>query len=229
MAGVSPGEVSSATQQQQAARGEAFGYVCNRCSRCCYDKVIQVNPYEIARLARRVGLDTAAFRAAYTEDGAGVHLTRKADGACSFLGPDGCGVHPDRPLVCRIYPLGRHVAPDGTERWTHLTPHPQTAGVYSKDGRIADYLEAQDAYPFMRATDLYTAWLRRAYEVLGDDPEAEDAGAGPPVADLLDMDGAIAAHCRATGQAEPLDIEARLALHLAILAERLVDFTGEKS
>ena len=29
-----------------------FSYRCTRCNSCCVDKRIQVNPYEIARLAR---------------------------------------------------------------------------------------------------------------------------------------------------------------------------------
>ena len=56
------------------------------------------------------------------------------DGACGFLGEAGCTVHPDRPLVCRLYPLGRAVAPDRTETFAALTPDPETAGVYGADG-----------------------------------------------------------------------------------------------
>jgi len=212
--------------QREAARGEAFSYVCNRCSLCCRDKVIQVNPYEVARLARGLGLSTAEFRDRWTEDGAGARLTRREDGTCSFLGPQGCGVHPDRPLVCRIYPLGRHVAADGTERWSHMAPHPQTKGVYSNDGAIADYLAAQGAHPFMQAADDYTAWIRRAYDVVGDE---DDDGAAADAADLLDMDSVIAARCQARGEEEPLDIEARKALHLTILAEWLDDLEGGAS
>ena len=211
--------------QRAAARAEAFAYACNRCSRCCWHKVIQVNPYEIARLARRVGLSTGEFARRYTEDGVGAQLTRREDGSCSFLGPEGCGVHPDRPLVCRIYPLGRHVAADGTERWSHLAPHPETAGVYGKDGTVGDYIEAQGALPYMRATDEYAAWLRRACVVLEAAGET-DADDGMAPADLLDTDGVIAAHCARAGLQEPLDIEARKALHLAILAGWLDQIDG---
>ena len=210
--------------QRAAARGEAFAYVCNRCSLCCFDKVIQVNPYEIARLARQVALSTGAFISRYTEDGVGARLTRREDGSCSFLGPEGCGVHPDRPLVCRIYPLGRHVAADGTERWSHLAPHPETKGVYGADGTIGAYVVAQGALLYMQATDEYAAWLRRAYDVVAEAGEA--AGDGLSAADLLDMDSVIATRCRETGMEEPLDIEARKALHLAILAEWLDKIEG---
>lgn len=210
--------------QRAAARSEAFDYACNRCSLCCRDKVIQVNPYEIARLARRLGMTTGAFTARYTEGGVGARLTRRDDGTCSFLGPEGCGVHLDRPLVCRIYPLGRHVAADGTESWSHLAPHPQTKGVYGADATIGDYIGAQGALPYMRATDEYAAWLRRAYNVL----EAANEGdpEGPSAADLLDMDSVIAARCHESGAQEPLDIEARKALHLAILADWLDEIEG---
>ena len=221
-AGESPassGASDAIEAQRAAARDEAFAYVCNRCSLCCRHKVIQVNPYEIARLARHVGVSTAAFAERFTEAGAGARLTQRPDGTCVFLSPEGCGVHADRPLVCRIYPLGRHVAADGRESWSHLAPHPQTRGVYGADGTIGAYIAAQGALPYMQATDDYTAWLRRAYAMIGDAVEAVEDGAG--AADLLDMDAAVAARCQRTGVEEPLDIEARKALHLASLAEWL--------
>lgn len=226
-AGGSPASstLPAATQAQRAsARAEAFGYVCNRCSLCCRHKVIQVNPYEIARLARRKGMSTGALVAQYTEDGAGARLTRREDGSCSFLGAEGCGVHPDRPLVCRVYPLGRHVEADGAESWSHLAPHPDTRGVYGGAGTIGDYVAAQGALPFIQATDEYAAWLRRAYGVIGDAGETVEDG--PSSSDLLDMDTVVAARCRDAGVEEPLDIEARKALHLASLAEWLDEIEG---
>ena len=211
--------------QQVEARSEAFGYACNRCSNCCRGKLIQVNPYEIARLARRRGVSTGAFAAQWTQDGAGLHLDHTSDGACVFLGPAGCEVHADRPLVCRVYPLGRHVEPDGTERWSHLSPHPQTAGVYSKSGTIADYITAQGAEPFMRAADEYALWLRRAAQLL--DEAATDRSEGEVEdLDLLDIDSVIAADVAMSGAPEPMDIERRKALHLAILSRRLEDSQG---
>jgi hypothetical protein len=208
--------------QQAEARAEPFGYACNRCMLCCRHKAIQVNPYEIARLARRLGVSTSKFRERHTDQGAGAHLARREDETCVFLGPEGCEVHPDRPLVCRIYPLGRHVGADGTERWSHLAPHPETKGVYSKAGVIGEYITDQGALPYMQATDEYVAWLRAAYDYL-DAPAADATEGGEPAPDLLDLDGVIAEHCRRTAKAEPLDIEARKALHLAILADWLAE------
>jgi len=47
--------------------------------------------------------------------------------------------------------------------------------------------------------------------------------------ELLDIDGAIAAHCLRTGEEGLSDIEERLWLHLAILAKALADSEGSRS
>jgi Fe-S-cluster containining protein len=206
-------------------RQEVFGYVCRRCLKCCHHKRIQVNPYEVARLARNRGVGAAEFRARWTHEGRGVALGQTDDGACVFLGPEGCTVHADRPLVCRLYPLGRHVDTEGGERFSHVTPHPQSEGEYTRDGVIADFLERQGAGPFMQAADEYLAWMMRALaaipeavDFVGPDVDAPDPA---PSYDLLDMDAAVEDYCSAQGVAPPDDIEARKALHLAILDQSL--------
>ena len=177
-------------------------------------------------MARHQGVSTGAFAAQWTQDGAGLHLDHTSDGACVFLGPLGCEVHADRPLVCRVYPLGRHVESDGTERWSHLSPHPQTAGVYSKSGTIAGYIAAQGAQPFMQAADEYARWLRRAAQLLDETAPPNQSEGQVEDLDLLDIDSVIAAHVAVTGAPAPMDIEARKALHLSILSRRLEDSQG---
>lgn len=206
-------------------RQERFGYVCRRCLRCCHDKKIQINPYEVARLARNRGVTTTEFRARWTVDGHGTVLSQADGGACVFLGPEGCTVHPDRPLVCRLYPLGRHVSVDGEERFTRAKTHPQSDGVFTDAGTIGDYLKEQGAGPFMQAADDYLKWLAAALSSLG----SELGRAPQEVVDaplegnekLLDMDAAIADHCASAGRKAPTDIEARKKLHLEILFKRL--------
>jgi Fe-S-cluster containining protein len=214
-------------------RSQVFGYTCHRCMRCCYNKCIQINPYESARLARNLDQTTTEFRAAWTLDGAGTVLKQTDTGACVFLGDDGCTVHPDRPLVCRLYPLGRRVLTDGTESFSRTEGHPQSAGEFTKDSTIADFLESQDVAPFAEAADEYFQWLCAAQDFLGAD--------GPPdrpvnlaesanlAADLIDFDTSIARYCAATGAAEPTDIEERKRLHLELLYGKLADDNGRKT
>lgn len=212
--------------QHRAQREQTFGYVCQACSRCCHGKVIQVNPYEIARLARHLGVSTSEFRTKWTQDGKGTVLARTAGDACVFLGPGGCSVHADRPLVCRLYPLGRRFSSDGSESWLELQPHPQTEGRYTRQGTIADYLATQKAELFIAAADAYVNWVNDARSILL--PEAADvaAAATDETSNLLDMDKVIARHAAITGAVEPQDIEARKDLHLAILYEELAQLKG---
>ncbi len=213
--------------QHRVQREQTFGYLCHACSRCCHGKVIQVNPYEIARLARSRGVSTSEFQRKWTEDGKGTVLARTADDTCVFLGSGGCTVHADRPLVCRLYPLGRRFLPDGSESWLELSPHPQSEGEYTKRGTIADYLATQQAESFIAAADGYVNWVNEARTLLL--PDADNASSGAAAgatSDLLDMDKAIARHVAISGQAEPEDIEARKDLHLAILYEELAHLKG---
>ncbi len=214
-------------------RQEAFSYTCARCLRCCYHKHIQLNPYEVARLAGEMGVSTTIFRAEFTQEGAGKALNRTETGACVFLGPDGCSVHPNRPLVCRLYPLGREVLNNGKETYVHLTPHPQSEGTLGKTGTIARYLEDQGAAPFIRAADAYFYWHCRAIaqlQALKTDPEADASDAEVATASafrLLDMDVAIGAYCADHGIAPPDDIEARHALHMQVLDRQLAVSVSE--
>lgn len=200
------------------ARAQAFGYACHACSRCCKDKIIQVNPYEVARLARGLRISTTEFRARYTEDGIGVHLSRTEDtNTCVFLGEKGCTVHGDRPLVCRLYPLGRNEIPGGLERWIEVVPHPQSAGDYHGRGTIADYIDAQGAGPFLEAADGYVNWVRAATDFFADPANTDTAS----TADPSDMDAAIAAYCAAQQIEEPGSLEERRLLHMKILYQEI--------
>lgn len=213
-----------------------FSYACHRCLKCCRDKLIQVNPYEVARLARRIGISTTAFIADHLEDG--VFLRRVPDGACEFLGPQGCTVHPDRPLVCRLYPLGRHVAADGQITYSHHEPHPETQGVYGRDGTIADFLAQQQVGPFVGAADRYLEILQRLFDAWREAPPDAEAGPAEPPGGaasertervwwLHDLDQAVADYCAKRGLAEPADLEARLDLHLQAIAAWLEEIRRE--
>ena len=155
-------------------RDSAFSYACHACNRCCRNKAIRINPYEILRLARYLGLSTTEFIERHTEAG-GTVLRTKDNGDCGFLGERGCGVHPDRPLACRIYPLARWVSPDGVESFGHLTPHPKTEGVYGKSGTVQDYLDLQHLAPFFEISERYGKLYQKMLDLLERlDPEELD-------------------------------------------------------
>lgn len=199
----------------------AFGYICRQCSRCCYDKVIQVNPYEVSRLARTLHISGKELRARFTVAGRGEYLAQNEDGSCVFLSEGGCTVHEGRPLVCRLYPLGRTISADGSVVYSLLAGHPESAGAVTRNGTVASYIEAQGALPFIAAADRYFRWFCEAF-TSGAAPTADAADTNVPV-EALDMDSSAERHCAETGTPLPDDVDERLSLHVTLLYDLLKD------
>ena len=103
-------------------------FLCVRCSRhtktCCQKSEVHATPGDVERIASFTGRDDfTEFRApvnpdyadhdddtawqqhVFRPDGSRRVLKRRADGDCTFLGPQGCVLPLEtRPLVCRLYP-----------------------------------------------------------------------------------------------------------------------------
>jgi len=68
---------------------------CGACRACCYQAVI-VTDEEIGYETESIATAQGVFR----------FLQRRADGACVYLTPAGCGIHAARPAVCRRFDCG---------------------------------------------------------------------------------------------------------------------------
>jgi uncharacterized protein len=222
-------------------RSDAFSYTCHACRRCCHDKIIQLNPYEVARLADNRGIGTTEFLSRYT-DANGTALKRAEDGACVFLTAQGCGVHQDRPLVCRLYPLGRRVTAEGEESFSEAAPHPQTDGEYGTNGTVEEFITRQGAPPFIEAVDRYVDLLGRMAAVLsaqlhGDaqlkhevDQTVEELvlGQQDAVPEWMDMDPAVARYCARHGRSAPSDVPGKMRIHCEAVEEWIQGITFTK-
>lgn len=209
------------------SRDSAFSYTCNACSRCCHHKVIRVGPYEILRLARRLGITTTRFIADHTEAGGTVLRTREDDdSACIFLGEAGCGVHADRPIACRIYPLGSRVDGEGCESFGLMKPHPETEGIYGESGTVGDFLEqqglVQDYAVVERYRELFVRMARRLESMDQDglskwserQGAIENVDAGLAASPWIDIDKTVAEFCQARERALPNDIDGAIDAHI---------------
>lgn len=208
-----------------------FSYQCRRCSRCCHHQAIQVNPYEILRLARHLGMSTSQFIAQHTTNN-GLFLRFTPEGACGCLGAQGCGVHPARPLVCRLYPLGREIDLEQGESFVLLERHEQCPAVVGRQGQLSDYLAEQGAGPFLEAADLYLEVVLEMQQALlnhgsaGSEPlltglaGREQAGEVNP---WLDVDGVLS-----QSPPEPDPWRAMLA-HLAAIRKWTRQMTEEEN
>lgn len=217
-------------RKDELRRDSAFSYTCNACGRCCNRYIIRVNPYEVLRLAQYLGLSASQFLKKYvTPETALIH---KQDDSCIFLGPEGCAVHEARPLVCRLYPLGRHLSGSDEERFFRMVPHPETKGVYGNEGCVADYLASQGAFPFMDAADRYMAVFRRYWETLGavskeEKPASLASGRrkrrAPAIPELLNPDSVVAGLTKA-GHGTNIDPEIVMEHHIEALEAWLMQF-----
>ncbi len=91
-------------------------FACTQCGHCCTGSPgwTWVSEDEIAVLAKRIGLDDAAFRRRYTRTvrGRGVSLIEKGNNDCVFWEKGtGCTVYSDRPKQCRTWPFWRRNIP----------------------------------------------------------------------------------------------------------------------
>ena len=84
-------------------------------TKCCSGIRINLTPYDIYRLKKRLGMSYHDFLLEYTVprsiDGtplpiAVLKMRENEERSCPFVTPDGCTVYTDRPVTCRYYPLG---------------------------------------------------------------------------------------------------------------------------
>jgi hypothetical protein len=227
-------------------RESPFSFSCRVCGRCCTGKVIMAGPHEIMGMARVLGIGTTEFLSLYADNG-GTTLRSEADGPCVFLTPSGCRVHAKRPLVCRLYPLGRSNNERGEERFAVFPAQPECEAEVGRDGTVAAFLESQGVAPYLGWSCRYGLLYRRMMGLLdrldiqgkidapaGDAP-AEAAQAGPgsagsdqepdraPLSLWQDIDASLADYCAAKGITVPADIDETIALHLRAIEEWLDD------
>lgn len=221
-------------QNVRYERQGSFSYNCQGCCRCCYHKIIHLNPYEVARLARNRGISTTEFLSRYTAAN-GTALKQQENGACVFLTTRGCDVHSDRPLVCRLYPLGRRTTAEGGEWFSEISPHPETEGEYGTNGTVEEFLIRQGAQPLIEAVDRYVDLVGRMSQVLQTktahhaklEHEVQDMvegivrGENHEIPDVLDMDQTVERFCSDRGIPIPLDINEKSNLHVQAIEEWL--------
>lgn len=84
-------------------------------TKCCSGIKIQLSPYDIYALKKRLGITCNEFLATYTTQSfidrtqlpiTVLKMKNDETRSCPFVTPEGCSVYLDRPLTCRYYPIG---------------------------------------------------------------------------------------------------------------------------
>jgi Fe-S-cluster containining protein len=202
-------------------REEPFSYVCNRCKNCCYGKRIPLNPYDLIRLAEVLQISTGDLIKQHTLDGVYLRMRSDEEGEpCVFLGDEGCTVHAGRPGACRVYPLGRSSTLARDELYAVVEPHPQTAGVYGRDGTIGSFVKAQGAEPYFDASYRYLKLFDRlATAGALDSGELEESH--PADTHVLDVDATVERYCSDRGMPFPASATEKMLLHIEAIEATL--------
>ena len=134
---------------------------------CCHDLNHFLYPYDVLRLCRHLECPSGDFLERYArihqgpETGlpvATLRLDPVRRMACPFVGDAGCGVYPDRPAACRLYPLARAVrrCAETGRRTAHfaLLREPHCLGHGSgRRRRVADWIQEQGLAAYHRMND----------------------------------------------------------------------------
>ena len=201
-------------------------------------------PHEVLGMARHLGLSTTEFLALHADNG-GTTLRFGTDGRCGFLTESGCKVHPRRPLVCRLYPLGRATDGAGDEKFALFPKEEGCEAEFGADGTIEGFLESQGVAPYIewsvRYGELYKRMLGllerldvQGKVIVGERPDAAGADRGAaaapaadpdadraPLSAWQDIDASLAEYCAANGLAVPEGVDDAIALHLKAMKEWL--------
>ena len=77
---------------------------CYICGLCCKDEYLSINEMDANRISRKLGIKKETFLNQYTHYETEVFDT-VMNMPCAFLKDNRCSIYPDRPDVCRNYPI----------------------------------------------------------------------------------------------------------------------------
>ena len=152
-------------QRRKITTTEVLPLTCTREGSCCHGNQVLLNPWELALLASKNKLTTKDFKNTSTEDG-GIRLkfngkeNKYLKKSCSLYSEEiGCSSHENRPLACRLFPIGRQIQENKStyffegEQFPCFKECPNVTNLkslkleeYLKGQKIKNHEYAQDAY-----------------------------------------------------------------------------------
>lgn len=148
---------------------------CSRTGTCCHDKNVNLNPWEIFTLANAKGItpkqfsdqfcDLGGIRLRFIKDENSIFETKCSQYRDGF----GCSVHEGRPLVCRLYPLGRLKQGEETGYMYQGKAFPCLNGcpevVNLPHMTVGAYIEGQAAGLFETMQDAYLDFMQELADI----------------------------------------------------------------
>jgi Fe-S-cluster containining protein len=150
---------------------DTFAFSCRKnlaCfNTCCRNKHLPLTPYDILRLKNALNLHSDEFLSRYTvyrlDQNSGFPIISLGMGdtpqkACPFVAPEGCRVYKDRPMACRLFPLGRSsgINRDSMkkEAFYYLLDIPGCLGFDEKQiWNVKEWRDNQGLFPYAEIND----------------------------------------------------------------------------
>ena len=165
--------------------GDIFSFTCQRTNICCrnfseWERII-LDPYDVYRLSRNRRTSTGRF----LELCADLGLDHETDipiallkyqgqedrNKCTFLRSYGCAVYEDRPLRCRLYPLGI-IWNRGVSYFNLINNCPCGNDVNSRSWTVRGWIAESKAEPYIEyqgpLNNLYQNMNRPKYSALSE-------------------------------------------------------------
>ena len=152
-------------QRQKITTSEVLPLTCTREGSCCHGNQVLLNPWELALLASHNKLTSRDFKNTFTEDG-GIRLkfngkeNKYLKKSCSlYSGEIGCSSHENRPLACRLFPIGRQIQENKSayffegEQFPCFKECPDVTNL--KTLKLKEYLNSQKVKNHEYAQDAY--------------------------------------------------------------------------
>ncbi|MCC8137856.1 MAG: YkgJ family cysteine cluster protein [Clostridiales bacterium] len=165
---------------------------CRGCSACCHGMGVSaiLDPLDVCRLSQGTGLSAELLLADKLElnvvDGIILPNLRMGgeEEACGFLDAEGrCSVHPYRPGVCRLFPLGRYYRetsqetlqqPGGAASFSYFLQVHECPAPNKTKVRVEKWLEQPDIARYEEYILQWHNFLERAQAFAGGNTSDEE-------------------------------------------------------
>ena len=153
---------------------------CAGCSDCCHgmENTILLDPLDICRMREGLSLSfeeliSSSYIVVNYVDGLLLPNLKmgERDEACPFLNEQGrCSIHPFRPGICRIFPLGRYYEGDS---FRYFLQKGECRQKNRYKVRVSKWIDTPDPLRYNRYIADWHSFTRRAAEYLYDQSDAE--------------------------------------------------------
>ena len=150
---------------------DTFAFGCNRCGSCCREREdILLTPLDLFKIAKYLNKSIGDILSDYCETYEGkdskipiVRIRpREYRRTCPFAKKDGCLIHPVKPAVCALFPLGR-MTDARTNEFTYFL-QPVSCGNKKQTQTVRQWL---DGFSMLEEERFTVMWHQKVGELSG--------------------------------------------------------------